>query len=57
MLGDFDNKIVVDIGVGIGFFVKWFIEKVEKVIVIDIDQCFFNYIDSIKVLEMDEIVV
>jgi ubiquinone/menaquinone biosynthesis C-methylase UbiE len=54
MLGDLDNKTVADIGAGTGFFAKRLTEKAEKVIAIDIDQRFLNYIDSIKVLEMDE---
>lgn len=54
MLGDLDNKTVADIGAGTGFFAKRLTQKAEKVIAIDIDQRFLNYIDSIKVLEMDE---
>ena len=52
MMGDLENKTVADIGAGTGFFAKRLAENAEKVIAIDIDQRFLNYIDSIKVLEM-----
>lgn len=54
MLGDLENKTVADIGAGTGFFAKRLTEKAEQVIAIDIDQRFLNYIDSVKVLEMDK---
>ncbi|MEQ8705597.1 MAG: class I SAM-dependent methyltransferase [Phaeodactylibacter sp.] len=54
MLGDLENKTVADIGAGTGFFAKRLTQKAAKVIAIDIDQRFLNYIDSVKVLEMDE---
>ena len=54
MLGDLENKTVADIGAGTGFFAKRLAQKADKVIAIDIDQRFLNYIDSVKVLEMEE---
>lgn len=54
LLGDLENKTVADIGAGTGFFAKRLAKRAEKVIAIDIDQRFLNYIDSVKVLEMNE---
>lgn len=53
ILGDLDQKTVADIGAGTGFFAKRLAQKAEKVIAIDIDRRFLNYIDSVKVLEME----
>jgi len=55
MMGDLSNKTVADIGTGTGFFSKRLAKQAEKVIAIDIDQRFLNYIDSVKVLEMSEL--
>ena len=54
ILGDLENKTIADIGAGTGFFAKRLAQKADKVIAIDIDQRFLNYIDSVKVLEMEE---
>ncbi len=54
LLGDMAGKTVADIGAGTGFFSLRMVEKATKVIAIDIDQRFLNYLDSIKMLEMDE---
>ena len=54
MMGDLSNKTVADIGAGTGFFSKRLAKQADKVIAIDIDQRFLNYIDSVKVLEMAE---
>ncbi|NBC07283.1 MAG: methyltransferase domain-containing protein [Bacteroidetes bacterium] len=54
MMGDLSNKTVADIGAGTGFFAKRLAKEAEKVIAIDVDQRFLNYIDSVKVLEMPE---
>ncbi|TXB62486.1 class I SAM-dependent methyltransferase [Phaeodactylibacter luteus] len=54
LLGDLNQKVVADIGAGTGFFAKRLTQDADKVIAIDIDQRFLNYIDSVKVLEMTE---
>lgn len=54
LLGDMDGKTVADIGAGTGFFSLRIIEKAAKVIAIDIDQRFLNYLDSIKMLELND---
>lgn len=54
LLGDLSNKTVADIGAGTGFFSLRLAPKAKKVIAIDIDHRFINYLDSIKVLELPE---
>lgn len=54
LMGDLSNKTVADIGAGTGFFSKRLAKRAEKVIAIDIDKRFLNYIDSVKVFEMSE---
>lgn len=53
-LGDLSGKTVADIGAGTGFFSLRMVEMADKVIAIDIDSRFVNYLDSIKVLELPE---
>lgn len=45
-LGDLSGKIVADIGAGTGYFSFPLAEKAKKVIAIDIDQRFLEYIDQ-----------
>lgn len=52
MMGDLEGKVIADIGAGTGFFAKRLAQRAGKVIAIDIDQRFLNYIDSLKVLEI-----
>jgi len=54
LMGDLSHKTVADIGAGTGFFSKRLAKHAEKVIAIDIDKRFLNYIDSVKVFEMSE---
>lgn len=54
LLGDLSNKTVADIGAGTGFFALRLAPQAKKVIAIDIDRRFVNYLDSIKVLELPE---
>ncbi len=54
LLGDLSNKTVADIGAGTGFFSLRLVPKAKKVIAIDIDRRFINYLDSVKVLELAE---
>jgi ubiquinone/menaquinone biosynthesis C-methylase UbiE len=48
-LGDLKGKTVADIGAGTGYFAFRLVPKAERVIAIDIDQRFINFMDSIKV--------
>ncbi len=54
LLGNLSNKTVADIGAGTGFFSLRLVPKANKVIAIDIDRRFINYLDSVKVLELAE---
>lgn len=54
LFGDLQNKTVADIGAGTGFFAFRLVPKAKKVIAIDIDKRFVDYIDSIRVLELPE---
>ena len=49
LLGDLDNKTVADIGAGTGYFTFRLVPKAKKVIGIDIDRRFINFLDSVKV--------
>ncbi len=48
-LGDLSEKTVADIGAGTGYFTFRLVPKAKKVIGIDIDSRFINFLDSIKV--------
>ena len=54
LLGELEDKVVADIGAGTGFFSLRLTPKSKKVIAIDIDPRFINYLDSVKVLELPE---
>jgi ubiquinone/menaquinone biosynthesis C-methylase UbiE len=54
MMGDLTNKTVADIGAGTGHFALRLAKKAKKVIAIDIDKKFTDYIDSIKVMELPD---
>ncbi|HMN91223.1 MAG TPA: class I SAM-dependent methyltransferase [Saprospiraceae bacterium] len=54
LLGDLSGKTVADIGAGTGFFALRITPRAKKVIAIDIDSRFVNYLDSVKVLELPE---
>ncbi len=49
LLGDLDNKTVADIGAGTGYFTFRLVPKAKKVIGIDIDRRFIDFLDSVKV--------
>ncbi|MFN4255810.1 MAG: class I SAM-dependent methyltransferase [Saprospiraceae bacterium] len=49
VLGDLEGKTVADIGAGTGFFTFRMVPKAKKVIGIDIDPRFINFMDSVKV--------
>ena len=48
-LGDIKDKTVADIGAGTGYFTFRLVPKAKKVIAIDIDPRFINFLDSVKV--------
>lgn len=54
-LGDISQKTVADIGAGTGFFAFRIAREAKKVIAIDIDQVFIDYLDSAKVMELPEV--
>lgn len=54
MLGDLKDKTVADIGAGTGHFALRLAKKAKKVVAIDIDEKFTEYIDSIKVMELPD---
>jgi SAM-dependent methyltransferase len=49
LLGDLEGKTVADIGAGTGYFTFRLLSKAQKVIGIDIDPRFIDYLDSVKV--------
>ena len=53
-MGDISDKVVADIGAGTGYFAFRIARKAKKVIAIDIDQKFIQYLDSAKVMELTE---
>ncbi|MFN0035963.1 MAG: class I SAM-dependent methyltransferase [Saprospiraceae bacterium] len=48
-LGDIQDETVADIGAGTGYFTFRLVPKAKKVIGIDIDPRFINFLDSVKV--------
>jgi len=54
LLGDVADKVVADIGAGTGFFALRLARRTDKVIAIDIDPRFIDYLDSVKVFELPE---
>jgi ubiquinone/menaquinone biosynthesis C-methylase UbiE len=54
LLGGLKGKVVADIGAGSGFFAFRMVESAEKVIAIDVDSRFINYLDSVKVRRLPE---
>ena len=54
LLGDLSEKVVADIGAGTGFFAIRLAPVAKKVIAIDIDPRFIEYLDSVKVMELPE---
>ncbi|MEO6759557.1 MAG: DUF1698 domain-containing protein, partial [Saprospiraceae bacterium] len=49
LLGDLENKTVADIGAGTGYFTFRLVPKAKKVIGIDIDRRFIDFLDSVQV--------
>lgn len=53
-MGDISDKVVADIGAGTGYFAFRLARKAKKVIAIDINQSFIEYLDSARVMELPE---
>lgn len=51
-LGNLSNKVVADIGAGSGYFARRIAYKAKKVIALDIDPQFIEFMDSIKSVEL-----
>jgi SAM-dependent methyltransferase len=49
LLGDLEGKTVADIGAGTGYFTFRMVPRAKKVIGIDIDRRFINFMDSVRV--------
>lgn len=49
LLGDLEGKTVADIGAGTGYFTFRIVPKAKKVIGVDIDPRFIEFLDSVKV--------
>lgn len=54
LLGGLKGKTVADIGAGSGFFAFRMVESADKVIAIDVDPRFTNYLDSVKVRRLPD---
>lgn len=54
LLGNLEDKTVADIGAGTGFFALRLVPRAKKVIAIDIEKRFIDYLDSVKVFELPE---
>ncbi|MCB0638306.1 MAG: class I SAM-dependent methyltransferase [Lewinella sp.] len=52
IMGDLNNKTVADLGAGTGYFALRLAPLAKKVIAIDINDHFLNYIDSVKVMQL-----
>jgi len=52
LIGNLEDKTVADIGAGTGFFSLRMAPKAKKVIAIDIDPRFVNFLDSLKTREL-----
>ncbi|MBK9734656.1 MAG: methyltransferase domain-containing protein [Saprospiraceae bacterium] len=48
-LGDISDKVIADIGAGTGYFSFRLAGKAKKVIAVEIDKKFIDYIDSTKI--------
>ena len=55
ILGPLDDKTVVDLGAGTGYFAFRLVSKAKKVIAVDIDQDFVNFMEKKRKLLPDEL--
>ena len=51
-LGDIEEKVIADIGAGRGFFAKRLAPLSDRVIAIDVDTSYINYLDTLRRLEL-----
>jgi SAM-dependent methyltransferase len=51
-MGDLSNKTVADIGAGSGFFSRRLAQQAKRVIAVEIDPRFIQFMDSIKLVEL-----
>ena len=51
-LGDLSQSTIADIGAGSGYFARRLAHKAKRVIAIDIDEQFIEFMDSIKLVEL-----
>jgi SAM-dependent methyltransferase len=54
LLGELEDKTIADIGAGTGYFALRLAEKAKKVIAVEIDERFINFIDSVKTENLPE---
>jgi SAM-dependent methyltransferase len=52
IFGDLKDKVVADIGAGTGFFAFRLVPKCKKVLALDIDPRFINFIDSARTKQL-----
>lgn len=51
-MGDLNDKVVADLGAGSGFFSRRLAQLAKKVIAIEVDPRFIQFMDSIKLVEL-----
>ncbi|MBK9018235.1 MAG: class I SAM-dependent methyltransferase [Saprospiraceae bacterium] len=51
-MGDLSNKTVADIGAGSGFFSRRLAQQAKRVIAVELDPRFIQFMDSIKLVEL-----
>ena len=51
-LGDIEEKVIADIGAGEGFFARRLAPLADRVIAIEIDQRWIDYLDTLRVTEL-----
>jgi SAM-dependent methyltransferase len=51
-MGDLSTKVVADIGAGSGFFSRRLAQQAKKVIAVELDERFIQFMDSIKLVEL-----
>ncbi|MCU0346730.1 MAG: class I SAM-dependent methyltransferase [Saprospiraceae bacterium] len=51
-MGDLSNKTVADIGAGSGFFSRRLAQQAKRVIAVELDPRFVQFMDSIKLVEL-----
>lgn len=54
LFGNLSDKVIADVGTGSGYFALRLAKKSKRVIAIDIDKKYLNYIDSVKNKELPE---